>query len=73
MKFLLFEKPFIKRDPRKDLIHICSYCKKIRDDKNDWQNVETFLAKNLKVMCAHTICPDCMKEHYPDLHSSKVE
>lgn len=57
----------------KGLIPICSYCKRIRGEKEYWQNVETFLAKNLKVMCSHTICPDCMKEHYPDLHAGKEE
>lgn len=41
------------------LLPICSYCKKIRDDDNYWQVVETYLAKQTDVQFSHGICPDC--------------
>jgi DNA-binding response OmpR family regulator len=41
------------------LLPICSYCKKIRDEKNYWQQVETYLAVHLDARCSHGICPEC--------------
>ncbi len=41
------------------LVPICSYCKKIRDDQNYWQRVETYLAARLDARFTHGICPDC--------------
>ena len=43
------------------LLPICAYCKKIRDDKNYWQQVETYVAKRTEVKFSHGICPDCWK------------
>ena len=48
------------------LIPICSYCKKIRDDSGFWGNVEQYISKHSNVDFSHGICPDCLKEHYPD-------
>lgn len=41
------------------LLPICSYCKKIRDDKNYWQEVETYVAAHSDVHFSHGICPSC--------------
>lgn len=41
------------------LLPICSYCKKIRDDKNYWQQVESYLAERGEVRFSHGICPEC--------------
>lgn len=41
------------------LLPICSYCKKIRDDKNYWQQVESYLAERGDVRFSHGICPEC--------------
>jgi CheY-like chemotaxis protein len=40
-------------------IPICGYCKKIRDDKKYWQEVETFFAQQQGARFSHGICPDC--------------
>lgn len=42
------------------LLPICSYCKKIRDDKNYWQEVERYVGSHAEVRFSHGICPDCM-------------
>ncbi len=44
------------------LLPICSYCKKIRDDHNYWQQVEGYLMKHSDVQFSHGICPQCWKE-----------
>ena len=41
------------------LLPICSYCKKIRDDQNYWQKVDSYLSQRTAVQFSHGICPDC--------------
>jgi phosphoserine phosphatase RsbU/P len=51
------------------LIPICSYCKKIRDDKNYWRQVESYLAEHSEAQFSHGICPEC----YAKLTASEFE
>jgi DNA-binding response OmpR family regulator len=41
------------------LLPICSYCKKIRDDQNYWQQVEGYISDHSEAQFSHGICPDC--------------
>lgn len=41
------------------LLPICSYCKKVRDDRNYWKQVETYVAERSDAEFSHGICPDC--------------
>jgi phosphoserine phosphatase RsbU/P len=41
------------------LLPICAYCKRIRDDRNYWNQVETYLAEHTDVQFSHGICPSC--------------
>lgn len=41
------------------LLPICSYCKKIRDDQNYWQRVESYIEEHSEAAFSHSICPDC--------------
>ena len=43
------------------LVPICSYCKKIRDDGNYWQQVESYMSAHTEARFSHGICPDCME------------
>jgi hypothetical protein len=47
------------------IIPICSYCKKIRDDEGYWNQVEVYVKKRSNANFSHGICPDCMKEYFP--------
>lgn len=49
------------------IIPICSFCKKIRDDKGYWNRVETYVAERTEADFSHALCPDCTREHYPEL------
>ena len=49
------------------LLPICSSCKKIRDDKGYWQQIESYIRERSEAQFSHGICPDCMKKLYPDL------
>ena len=46
------------------LLPICSFCKRIRDEQNDWKQLETYISKRSKAQFSHSVCPECMKEHY---------
>lgn len=40
-------------------IPICSYCKKIRNDSNYWEQVESYISSHSDASFTHGICPDC--------------
>ncbi|MBX9622599.1 MAG: hypothetical protein K2X82_02180, partial [Gemmataceae bacterium] len=42
------------------LLPICAYCKKIRDDANYWQQVDSYLVNHSGIRFTHGICPDCL-------------
>jgi PAS domain S-box-containing protein len=47
-------------------IPICASCKKIRDDKGYWNQIESYIRDHSEAEFSHGICPDCMKKLYPD-------
>jgi PAS domain S-box-containing protein len=49
------------------LLPICASCKKIRDDKGYWNQIESYIHKHSDAVFSHGICPDCAKRLYPDL------
>lgn len=48
------------------LLPICASCKKIRDDKGYWQQVETFIKARSDADFSHGMCPDCIERLYPE-------
>ena len=42
------------------ILPICSYCKKIRDDQDYWQTVESYISRHTNTRFSHGICPGCM-------------
>jgi DNA-binding response OmpR family regulator len=42
-----------------ELLPICAYCKKIRDDQNYWQQMESYINERTGSDFSHSICPDC--------------
>jgi len=51
------------------LLPICAGCKKIRDDKGYWSQVESYIARHSEATFTHSLCPDCMQKLYPDISS----
>jgi PAS domain S-box-containing protein len=49
------------------LLPICASCKKVRDDKGYWQQIETYLRDHSEAEPSHGICPDCRERLYPGL------
>ena len=55
------------------LLPICSYCKKIRNDQNYWQQLETYIAQHSGAEFSHGICPECIEKYIkPQLASLEV-
>ncbi len=48
------------------LLPICAGCKKIRDDKGYWQQIEAYVSEHTDAEFSHGLCPDCVKRLYPD-------
>jgi DNA-binding response OmpR family regulator len=48
------------------LLPICSNCKRIRDDKGYWSQVELYVQEHSEATFSHGVCPDCLKTLYPD-------
>ena len=42
-----------------EILPICSYCKRIRDDAHYWQHVESYISQHTNTRFSHSICPSC--------------
>ncbi|MCX6120816.1 MAG: triple tyrosine motif-containing protein [Ignavibacteriales bacterium] len=49
------------------LLPICANCKKIRNDKGYWDQIEGYIQKHSEAQFTHGICPECAKELYSDV------
>lgn len=50
---------------------ICASCKKIRDDKGYWNQIEIYLKEHSEAQFSHGICPECAKKLYPGMKFPK--
>ncbi len=50
---------------------ICSHCKKIRDDKGYWNQIESYIHNHSDAEFSHGICPACARKYYPDIDFSE--
>jgi DNA-binding response OmpR family regulator len=56
------------------LLPICCYCKKIRNDQNYWQQVDSYIADHSEAQFTHGICPECREKILePELQRLKIE
>ncbi len=51
---------------------ICASCKKIRDDKGYWNQIESYIREHSEAEFSHSICPDCAEKLYPELYIAKT-
>ena len=47
-----------------EILPICSYCRKVRDDENYWDTVENYVSAHTSTLFSHSICPTCMETHF---------
>lgn len=53
------------------LLPICASCKKIRDDRGYWNQIESYICDHSEAEFSHSICPECARKLYPELHVEK--
>ncbi len=53
------------------ILPICSNCKKIRDEKGAWTQIEAYISKHTDTLFTHGICQDCAKLLYPEIYPEK--
>jgi tetratricopeptide (TPR) repeat protein len=52
------------------LIPICAHCKKIRDDRGYWSQMESYIQSRTEAQFTHGICPDCINDLMPEFKNS---
>jgi PAS domain S-box-containing protein len=55
------------------LLPICASCKKIRDDKGYWNQIESYIHDHSEADFSHSICPECARKLYPELYEDEKE
>jgi hypothetical protein len=49
------------------MIPICSYCKRIRSESDDWEPLESYISEHSEAQFSHGICPPCLAKAWPDV------
>jgi|GEM_PF-1138694 len=57
----------------RNVLPICMHCKKVRDDNDHWDRVESYIMAHTGAAPSHGICPECMVKHYGDLMEDKAD
>lgn len=65
------EEAVAKIETLSGLLPICSNCKQIRDEKGDWNQIESYIANHSSAEFSHSLCPVCFKHLYPR-YSDKI-
>jgi PAS domain S-box-containing protein len=49
------------------LLPICASCKRIRDDRGYWQQIEAYIQEHSDAEFSHSVCPECARKLYPEI------
>lgn len=63
---LLFQEQESEITRLRGMLPICASCKRIRDDKGYWKQIEVYIEEHSDAEFTHGICPKCMEKMYPD-------
>jgi PAS domain S-box-containing protein len=55
------------------MLPICMYCKKIRNDKGYWEQVESYISEHSEALFTHSLCEECYKKKFPDFYEQDKE
>jgi hypothetical protein len=53
------------------LLSICASCKRIRDERGAWQQLESYIQSHSEAKFTHGLCADCIHKLYPDYRPDK--
>ena len=54
------------------VLPICSHCKRIRDDKGSWTQLEAYISNHADVFFSHGLCAECRQKHFPGYPRAKA-
>jgi hypothetical protein len=54
------------------ILPICSYCKKIRDENEQWQPIEEYIVQRSDASFTHGLCPECIEKHFGQYLKKKL-
>ncbi|MDH5299484.1 MAG: hypothetical protein OEV91_10740, partial [Desulfobulbaceae bacterium] len=54
------------------IIPICMICKRIRNDKGYWEQVEVYVHHHSEANFSHGVCPECMKANHPRVYEKML-
>ena len=57
----------------RSLLPICAHCRKVRDDAGLWMRLEAYLSDHTDTRFSHGLCPNCIRELYPENADSIIE
>ena len=57
----------------RSLLPMCCHCRKVRDDEGLWSRLEAYVSAHTDTRFTHSLCPDCLRELYPELADSILE
>jgi hypothetical protein len=67
------QKAFSKVRRLSGLLPVCASCKKIRDDKGYWKQIESYIQDHSEAEISHGICPECAKKLYPEFYERNLK
>ena len=53
------------------MLPICAHCKKIRDDRGYWNQIEEYIKNHSQAEFSHSLCPECAKSLYPEFYKEE--
>lgn len=57
----------------RSILPMCSHCRKVRDDKGVWERLESYILGHTETHFSHSLCPDCIRELYPEDADAIIE
>jgi hypothetical protein len=51
---------------------ICANCKKIKNQQEQWEQLELYITEHSCAQFSHGICPECIQKLYPDYYNEKI-
>ena len=67
----LFKKLINRIKILEGFLPICANCKKIRNQKDQWQQIEKYISDHTLVTFSHSVCPECLRKYYPEFVSDE--
>jgi len=72
LQIVLFRRLYKRIRILEGFIPICANCKKIRNEENQWEQIEKYITQHSLAQFSHGVCPDCAKLLYPELYIDKM-